>query len=105
MICTAVEAARDAGVRRLSLASVPDHRFSARFDGGLRQFKSCFAPTWEARYMAAPSWAQMGLAIAEMTRLVHRPARPEAAMAQIDMLQDPIPDDTVENAVAAKRTA
>ncbi|GAB5432021.1 MAG: hypothetical protein EpisKO_13910 [Epibacterium sp.] len=105
LICTAVEAARDAGVRRLSLASVPDHRFSARFDGGLRQFKSCFAPTWEARYMAAPSWAQMALAIAEITRLVHRPARPEAAMAQIDMLQDPIPDDTVENAVAAKRTA
>ena len=74
LVRAAIEAARDAGVARLSLAAVPDHRYAHKVDRGLRQFKSCFAPAWETRYIAAPTWTQLALALAEMIRLVHRPA-------------------------------
>jgi phosphatidylglycerol lysyltransferase len=76
-IVTAIEVAKNEGVRQLSLASVPDPRFTPKFwansRAGLTQFKRSFAPTWAPRYLAAPnSWffwisgAMIGLAI-------HRP--------------------------------
>ncbi|NIZ12434.1 phosphatidylglycerol lysyltransferase domain-containing protein [Phaeobacter sp. HF9A] len=105
LVRAAIEAARICGVARLSLSAVPDHRLAQRYDNGLRQFKSCFAPHWETRYMAAPSWPQMALALAEMTRLVHRPIRPDFNLPQQTLtLQDPHVD-LEENAVAIKRTA
>ncbi|KUP91338.1 phosphatidylglycerol lysyltransferase domain-containing protein [Tritonibacter horizontis] len=105
LVRAAIEAAREVGVSRLSLAAVPDHRFAHRFDKGLRQFKSCFAPQWEARYIAAPTWPQMALALAEMIRLVHRPTRPrhETSTVEIPLHQPHV--DLEENAVALSRSA
>ncbi|PRZ47173.1 phosphatidylglycerol lysyltransferase domain-containing protein [Tritonibacter scottomollicae] len=105
LLRAAIETARDAGVTRLSLAAVPDHRFADRFDRGLRQFKSCFAPSWQPRYIAAPTWPQLALALAEMIRLVHRPARPEIEMPQPDMIMRAPHVELDENAVAGKRSA
>ncbi|TNJ40177.1 phosphatidylglycerol lysyltransferase domain-containing protein [Phaeobacter sp. B1627] len=105
LVRAAIDAARDAGVSRLSLAAAPDHRFAQRFDKGLRQFKSCFAPTWEARYVAAPSWPQMALSLAEMARLVHRPARPAFDMPSEDLAMHDPHIDLEENAVALSRSA
>lgn len=73
MIRAAISAAADQGITRLSLAAVPDHRFAHRAERGLRRFKGCFAPQWQPLYMAAPSWSQMALSLAELIRLVHRP--------------------------------
>lgn len=73
LVRTAIAAAADESIARLSLAAVPDHRWAGRMDPGLRRFKSCFAPLWEGRYMACPSWSEMALALAELVRLVHRP--------------------------------
>ncbi|APG46759.1 phosphatidylglycerol lysyltransferase domain-containing protein [Phaeobacter porticola] len=74
LIRTAIAGAAEADVPRLSLASVPDHRFAKRIDPGLRRFKTCFAPRWEDRYVAAPSWPHMMIALGELLRLVHYPA-------------------------------
>lgn len=73
LLRAAIEAAKEAGIDRLSLSAVPDHKFAHKVDKGLRRFKTCFAPRWEPRYIAAPSWGQMLLAMAELIRLVHRP--------------------------------
>ncbi|MQY41292.1 DUF2156 domain-containing protein [Epibacterium sp. SM1969] len=81
MIRAAIAAAAEAGVARLSLAAVPDHRFAHRVERGLRRFKGCFAPHWQPQYMAAPSWPQMALSLVELIRLVHRPAPLQPAKA------------------------
>ena len=73
LIRTAIAAAAEEGIPRLSLAAVPDHHFASRLDPGLRRFKACFAPRWEPRYMACPTWAAMALAGLELLRLIHRP--------------------------------
>lgn len=87
LIRAAIRDAKDAGIDRLSLASVPvppragrvarclsRHRAGVRAgDGGLRQFKSAFAPAWEPLYAAAPSWPKLILVGAEVARAIHAP--------------------------------
>ncbi len=73
LVRAAIAAAAEEEIPRLSLAAVPDHRWADRVDKGLRRFKACFAPRWEPRYVAAPSWGHMTLSLAELARLVHRP--------------------------------
>ncbi|UWR89847.1 phosphatidylglycerol lysyltransferase domain-containing protein [Phaeobacter inhibens] len=74
LIRAAIAEAAALQVPRLSLAAVPDHRFAKRLDPGLRRFKTCFAPMWEDRYVAAPSILHLTLALGELLRLVHHPA-------------------------------
>jgi len=75
----AIRDAADAGVERLSLASVPIdaqahespffgylRTYLGRVSGagGLRQFKASFAPQWQTLYMAAPT--RLGLTLAAL---------------------------------------
>ena len=73
LLRAAIAAARDEDIPRLSLAAVPDHRFAARLDPGLRRFKACFAPQWQPRYMACPNWGDMAVSALELYRLIQRP--------------------------------
>ncbi|MEX0304054.1 MAG: phosphatidylglycerol lysyltransferase domain-containing protein [Leisingera sp.] len=100
LVRAGIAAAAEAGISRLSLAAVPDHRLAKGIDRGLRRFKACFAPQWEPRYMAAPNWLQMALCIAELARLVHRPPAvlPAAAGAQTH-------NEDEENEIALAHTA
>jgi len=105
LVHSAIEAAREAEVARLSLAAVPAHRFARQEECGLRRFKASFVPRWENRYIVAPSWPQMALSLAEMIRMVHRPARPEITWQTPPQSSHPPHVDVEENAVAIKRSA
>lgn len=84
MLRAAIAAAREDEIPRLSLAAVPDHRLAPRMDQGLRRFKACFAPDWQPRYMACPTWADMAIAGFELFRLIHRPGPVHpASLAQL----------------------
>lgn len=87
MILAAMDAARAAGVQRLSLAAVPIGarerergpvaRLGRRVAGdamyGLDQFKSGFAPRWQRLYIAAPSYPALIVVGLEIWRRVCRP--------------------------------
>lgn len=97
MAAALADAAR-AGVRRLSLAAVPEPAFdegrgrvlallmrvfpgSARAARGLWQFKQAFAPRWERLYLIAPGFAAMALAGWDIRRAVTQPGPLLPAMA------------------------
>ena len=52
---------------------------------GLRQFKSCFAPDWQPRFMAAPDRAQLTLAALDLIRAVRAPATPVMTLAPVSV--------------------
>ncbi len=80
LLRAAIAAAKDEEIPRLSLAAVPDHRYAARMDQGLRRFKACFAPDWHPRYIACPTWSDMLISGLELYRLIHRPGPVQSAL-------------------------
>ncbi|WP_291728916.1 phosphatidylglycerol lysyltransferase domain-containing protein [Leisingera sp. F5] len=100
LVRAGIAAAAAEDIPRLALAAVPDHRLAKGVDRGLRRFKACFAPRWEPRYMAAPSWLQMVLCIGELLRLVHRP--PAVLLA---VPAAPAHNEDEENEIALARPA
>ncbi|MDC0737139.1 phosphatidylglycerol lysyltransferase domain-containing protein [Cognatishimia sp. SS12] len=96
LVNSAILAAKDAGVPRLSLAAAPPppeghgpletalRGLVCRKSGGkgLRQFKASFNPHWQPLYMAAPGWGQLTLAAMDLIRSVRR-ATPLTAPARI----------------------
>ena len=87
LVQQAIEVARCDLVERLSLAAVPAcpdpgsamwraimMRVVAKSRSpGLRQFKSSFAPRWEPRYVAAPSWVSMLIGLGDIAKEVFFP--------------------------------
>ena len=87
MILAALAAAREAGVKHLSLAAVPigaraeeqgpvarlGRSLAGEAMRGLDQFKSGFAPRWQRLYIAAPSYPALILVGIEIWRRVCRP--------------------------------
>lgn len=78
LLAAAIDAARSAGIPRLSLAAVPRparrRRRGQTSDSGLARFKAAFAPHWEPLYLCAPSRLAMAIAAADIARAVLRPA-------------------------------
>lgn len=88
LLRAAIAAAKEDEIPRLSLAAVPDHRYAARMDQGLRRFKACFAPDWQPRYMACPTWGDMVIAGFELFRLIHHPDPVQpTSLTQFDALR------------------
>jgi phosphatidylglycerol lysyltransferase len=87
LVHAAIVAAKAQRISRLSLAAVPSglthlrrcpNRLRTWFErqsgaGGLRQFKSAFAPRYEPRYLAAPSGLALGLAGLAILRQITAP--------------------------------
>jgi phosphatidylglycerol lysyltransferase len=87
LVHAALQAAAAQGLRRLTLAAVPEPAFRpARRSlawlpvlhrmAGLLQFKAAFAPRWERRYIAAPGRLALALGAAEIGLAVRWPAGP-----------------------------
>jgi phosphatidylglycerol lysyltransferase len=78
LLAAAIDAARDAGIPRLSLAAVPRaprrQRAGRRPDSGLTRFKTAFAPQWEPLYLCAPSPCALAVTAADIARAILRPA-------------------------------
>lgn len=85
IVARAVADAAAGGVGRLSLAALPPSAGGARArrelarlirrtgSEGLRQFKAGFAPRPEARYVCAPTWPALAVALLDILRAVHLP--------------------------------
>jgi phosphatidylglycerol lysyltransferase len=87
LIAAAIAAARERGVRRLSLAAVPvgsqasapgliarlGRALAPSTMRGLCQFKGSFAPYWQPLYIAGPSWLALAIAGLEILCRVRRP--------------------------------
>jgi phosphatidylglycerol lysyltransferase len=89
LVASAIDAARAAGLPRLSLAAVPAapsgrgavpalQRRLARASAGLVQFKTAFAPRRQRLYLAAPGRLALLRAAADLAWAIHHP-RPLAA--------------------------
>ncbi|WPY95444.1 phosphatidylglycerol lysyltransferase domain-containing protein [Limimaricola variabilis] len=85
IVVAAIEAAREAGAAKLSLAALPAMpcwipgwlvaRIAARPGcAGLEQFKRGFGPGWRPLYIAAPTRAGLLRAGVEIARAIHDPA-------------------------------
>ena len=76
-IVAGIAAAKVAGVSQLSLACVPDPRYTPAFwasrRAGLIQFKRCFGPIWVPRYHAAPSRFAFWFSALVIGIAIHRP--------------------------------
>lgn len=89
LVLAGIEAARAAGVSRLTLAAVPEPAFRTpgvlrllpghRRIAGLWQFKSAFGPRWERRYAAAPGRLALVVTLAEIALAVRFPAPVQVA--------------------------
>jgi phosphatidylglycerol lysyltransferase len=88
LIMAALTDARRDGIARLSLATIPARAgpqatgwqhglawWHLRLAGasGLAQFKDGFAPRYEPRYAAAPSWLALGLGLLDLAAAIRRP--------------------------------
>lgn len=87
LVAAALDAARRAGLPRLSLAALPPDRSAARTPlarllrraeaaaglEGLRQFKAAFSPNWETLYIAAPSRPALAIAALDIAGRIARP--------------------------------
>ena len=80
LITAAIDDARSAGIKTLSLAAAPapeTHLIGARRihrkSAGLRRFKSAFAPRWVPRYICAKSPVFLGLTMITLAWKIHRP--------------------------------
>lgn len=111
LIQSAIEAARQDGAERLSLAAIPCEGFSARGwrgrvlqrltrgSRGLHQFKATFAPRWESRYAAAPSWIGLCLGLA-LVALALRIPRPERRIATPESRSHSLQTDAAQGLAA-----
>ncbi len=76
-VVAAIEAAKTTGIRKLSLATVPDPRCTPRIwankRAGLTQFKRCFGPVWAGRYHAAPSKTAFWLSALSIGFAIYKP--------------------------------
>lgn len=88
LVLYAIEAAAKEAIPQLSLSAVPvcpraDLPWMQRLyapvlrrgnAAGLHQFKAAFAPSWQRLYVAAPSYTELTLALADIAHEVHDPA-------------------------------
>jgi phosphatidylglycerol lysyltransferase len=79
MITHALHDAHESGVCAVSLASAPPPKAEQTWlhrvlrplkNQGLRQFKSCFGPTWKPLYLCAPSRRALTIGGAEVLRAI-----------------------------------
>lgn len=77
LVTASIDAARDAGIPRLSLAAVPRLAqrppTGRRTAAGLARFKAAFAPQWEPLYICAPSRIALLIAAADIARAILHP--------------------------------